>query len=119
MPSFQTGSIPHGFTADETGVVFHPKNAIVVLPPPPNGPTFGWRRVYFSLGSDFGDVKIRVGIFRSGAWTHQFLDVSSGGNRVGFTLENSTQKLSLGRVKRSASDRDDDIPVSWMLESEA
>ncbi|MEU3657360.1 hypothetical protein AB0E67_32155 [Streptomyces sp. NPDC032161] len=117
MPTFQTRSIPHGFTADDTGKVIHYKDAIVVPVPPPNG-GLGWKRLWFSLGYDFGDGRIRVAVFMNGSWSAKNYDVLGAGPRVGFEVTDGTEKISLGRVMRTASDRVDNNPVGWLLEAQ-
>ncbi|MEU0738808.1 hypothetical protein [Streptomyces sp. NPDC006134] len=119
MPTFQTGSIPHGFTVDETGKLIHYKNAVVVPTPPPNHSGFNWKNLWFSLGSDFADVRIRVATHTGSGWTVKNYDVQASGGRVGFQVPDGTDKISVGRVKLSASDANDDSPVSWLLESQA
>ncbi|MFK0118558.1 hypothetical protein [Streptomyces sp. NPDC090994] len=117
MPSFQTGSVPHGFIADETGKIIHYKDAVVVPVPPPHG-GYGWKGLWFSLASDFGDSRIRVSVFRSGSWSSKTFDVQGSGPRVGFEVTDGTEKISLGRAMKSASDRQDDNPVGWLLEAQ-
>ncbi|MFC7900199.1 hypothetical protein ACFUV1_08590 [Streptomyces griseoincarnatus] len=119
MPSFQTEDIPHGFAFDEAGKIIHPRYVRVIVTPPPEGPTFGWKRFYLSFGASFGDAKVRVGLYKGGTWTTQILDVTNSGGKVGLTIETGTEKVSVGRMKTSANDRDDDIPLSWLLESQA
>ncbi|MFH8977953.1 hypothetical protein [Streptomyces sp. NPDC017890] len=118
MPSFQTEDLPHGFAFDEGGKLIHPRYVRLIVPPPPNGVTFGWKKFYLSFGADFSDAKVRVGVNRNGAWTVQTYDVTAAGYRVGFHLENDTAKVSVGRMKTSAGDRNEDTPLSWLLESE-
>ncbi|MFI0137808.1 hypothetical protein [Streptomyces luteogriseus] len=117
MPTFQTGSLPHGFTADDTGKVVHYKDAVVVPVPPPNG-GLGWKSLWFSLASDFADARIRVATFTNGSWSFKNLEVKAGGPRVAFEVPEGTHKISLGRAMRSATDRVDDNPVSWLLEAQ-
>ncbi|WP_399088146.1 hypothetical protein ACGH2B_12830 [Streptomyces sp. BBFR2] len=118
MPSFQTGYVPHGFTADENGARIHYKDAVLIPVPPPNG-GYGWKGLWFSLGSDFADVRIRVALHNGTTWSTSIYDVPSGGGRVGFSLANGTTKISLGRAKKSATDTVDNAPVGWLLESQA
>lgn len=119
MPSFQTEDIPHGFAFDESGKIIHPRYVRMNLPPPTDGPTYGRKKFYLSFASDFGDATVRVATFKAGAWTTQTLSVTAGGGRVGFTLDAGTQKVSVGRMKTSAGDRNEDTPLSWLLESQA
>ncbi|MET8563527.1 hypothetical protein ABZV75_24170 [Streptomyces flaveolus] len=113
MPTFQTGSLPHGFTAEDTGKVIHYKNAVVVPVPPPNG-GLGWKSLWLSLATGFADARIRVAIFTTGSCTFKNIDVKAGGPRVAFEVTDETHKISLGRTMRSATDRVDDHPVSWL-----
>lgn len=117
MPSFQTGQLPHGFTVDESGKRIHYKDAVLVPVPPPNG-GFGWKKLWFSLGSDFADVRVRVAVHNGSSWTAQNYDVSAGGGRVGFEVADGTTKISVGRAKKSAADTVDNAPVGWLLESQ-
>ncbi|MFH8462464.1 hypothetical protein [Streptomyces sp. NPDC017991] len=119
MPTFQTEDIPHGFAFDEAGKVIHPRYVRIIAPPPPSGTGFGWKRVWLTFASDFGDAKVRVAVFKSGTWTARTVDVTSSGNRVGFEIESGVQKVSVGRMKTTAVDRNEDIPLSWLLESQA
>ncbi|MEV7797099.1 hypothetical protein AB0O68_34885 [Streptomyces sp. NPDC087512] len=119
MPSFQTEDIPHGFAFDESGKLIHPRYVRMILPPPTDGASYGWKKFSLSFGSDFDDAKVRVAVFKGTTWAVQTYDVPAGGGRVGFTLDAGTLKVSVGRMKTSAGDRNEDTPLSWLLESQA
>ncbi|MEU7719550.1 hypothetical protein [Streptomyces tibetensis] len=46
------------------------------------------------------------------------LNVTQAGGRVhnGAKLPTSPQKIAIGRTRKSASDTEDDMPVSWLLQ---
>ncbi|WP_269857037.1 hypothetical protein [Streptomyces sp. RPT161] len=119
MPSFQTGSVPHGFTMDETSERIHYKDAMAIPVPPPNHSGFGWKRIWFSLGADHADVRIKVAVHNGTSWTTTNYDVLAVRPRVGFEVAAGTTKLSIGRVKKTATDTNDNSPFSWLLESQA
>ncbi|MGW5158440.1 hypothetical protein ACWEPN_23435 [Nonomuraea wenchangensis] len=116
MQAFQTGEIPHGFTIDENGGLIHYRYAIVLAIPMAN--QAGWAgEGWLTFGSDWADVRLRVAIHDGTTWTVlKTYDVTAGGPRVGDKLPASSQKVSIGRAKRSASDRADNVPASWLLQ---
>ncbi|MFD0535341.1 hypothetical protein ACFQY7_17905 [Actinomadura luteofluorescens] len=62
-------------------------------------------------------MRLRVAVHNGSTWTSvKNYDLTAGGNRVGDQLPASTQKISIGRVKRSSGDRADNIPASWLLQ---
>lgn len=66
-----------------------------------------------------GDAKIKVNWHDGSNWSAAVdLDVTHAGGRVsnGAKLPTSTQKIAIGRVRKSANDFEDDIPVSWLLQ---
>ncbi|MDF3294327.1 hypothetical protein [Streptomyces silvisoli] len=86
---------------------------------PPNHSGFGWKRIWFSLGADYADVRIKVAVHNGTSWTTTNYDVLAGSPRVGFEVATGTTKLSIGRVKKTATDTNDNSPFSWLLESQA
>ncbi|MEV5884307.1 hypothetical protein AB0L74_16505 [Streptomyces sp. NPDC052020] len=113
---FQTGVIPEGFAFDQDGNAIDLTKMVVVLPPPANS-GLGWGSVWFSVGADFGDVRLRVATFVNGAWAIEFWDVPRVGNRVTKTLPTNVQKISVGRAKKTGTDLANNAPVSWLLEA--
>lgn len=115
MPSFQTGQVPHGFAFNETGGLIHYKYTILVATPPANSNPYG--DSYFTFGTAWADAKLGVSIYSGGAWGGvKIWDVKDNSPRNGEKLPAGVQKILVGRVKKSAADRDDDLPVSWLLE---
>ncbi|GAA1715844.1 hypothetical protein [Nonomuraea bangladeshensis] len=116
MQAFQTGEIPHGFSFDENTGLIHYRNAIVLTIPLAN--QGGWSGDgYLSFGSDWADVRLRVAIHNGTTWSViKTYDLTAAGPHVGDKLPANSCKVSIGRVKRSASDRADNVPASWLLQ---
>lgn len=116
--AFQLGEIPPGFAFTESGELIHYKYGIVLSVPLAN--QAGWSGdLWISFGSAWADAKIKVNWHDGSNWsTAQDLNVTSAGGRVhtGAKLPANTQKIAIGRVKKSATDTEDDIPVSWLLQ---
>ncbi|MEU8509701.1 hypothetical protein AB0C40_34475 [Streptomyces brevispora] len=116
MSNFQTGEIPHGFTINEGGGLIHYKHALVLATPNPNQGTV-WGNAYLSFGSDWADVRLRVALHDGTTWTVvKNWDIKAADGRLAEQLPAHTQKVSIGRVKKSAADMADNIPVNWLLE---
>ncbi|MER8159991.1 hypothetical protein [Streptomyces sp. NPDC094472] len=118
MANFQTGEIPPGFAFTESGGLIHYKYGIVLAVPAAN--QAGWSGdMWISFASAWADARIKVNWHDGSNWSAAVdLDVTQAGGRVhnGAKLPTSTQKIAIGRVKKSASDTEDDIPVSWLLQ---
>ncbi|MFF3847930.1 hypothetical protein [Streptomyces sp. NPDC002328] len=115
---FQAGEIPPGFAFTESGALIHYKYGIVVSVPMAN--QAGWSGdLWISFGAAWGDARIKVKWHDGTSWsTDKNLDVLHAGGRIntGAKLPANTQKVAIGRVKKSATDTEDDIPVSWLLQ---
>ncbi|GAP50231.1 hypothetical protein [Streptomyces azureus] len=115
---FQTGEIPHGFAFDERGELIHYKYGIVLAVPSAN--QAGWSGdMWLSFGSAWRDAKIKVNWHDGTNWSAAVdLTVTHAGGRVhtGAKLPTGTQKIAIGRVKKTLTDTEDDIPVSWLLQ---
>ncbi|WP_242906333.1 hypothetical protein [Actinomadura terrae] len=116
MQAFQTGEIPHGFAINENGGLIHYRYAIVLAVPMAN--QGGWAGDgYISFGSDWADVRLRVAVHNGSTWTTvKTYDLTAGGPRVGDQLPASSQKVSIGRVKKGPNDTVDNAPASWLLQ---
>ncbi|MGW7244085.1 hypothetical protein [Streptomyces sp. NPDC054804] len=100
-----------GFAFTESGGLIHYKYGIVLAVPAAN--QAGWSGdMWISFASAWADARIKVNWHDGSNWSTQ------AGGRVhdGAKLPTSTQKIAIGRVKKSASDTEDDIPVSWLLQ---
>jgi hypothetical protein len=114
---FQTGEIPHGFMINETGGLIHYKYGIVLAIPQPNQVSpAAWADGYLSFGCDWADVRLRVALHNGTTWTGTNWDITVADPRVAEQLPAGTQKVSIGRVKKTTADMVDDAPVSWLLE---
>jgi len=115
---FQTGEVPHGFVINESGGLVHYEYAIVLAVPNPNqGNGTVWGDGYLSFGSDWADVRLRVALHNGTTWSVvKNGDIVAGDARLAEKLPAGTQKVSIGRVKKSAADMVDDAPVGWLLE---
>lgn len=115
MASFETGEIPHDFAFNETGGLIHYKHTIVVATPPPNaGP---WGDAWLSFGTAWADAKVGVSIYSGTTWGGvKIWDVKDGGPRTAEKLPAGTQKIAIGRARKSASDMVDNTPIGWLLE---
>lgn len=106
MPVFATNTVTPGLN-----------QTTVVLPPPANSGAAGWKNVWFSLGSDFGDAHVRVACFQNGAWTDFNTDfvVPAAKSRV-FPLPTplpvDVEKISLTRLAGS-----ENVPLAYLLEA--
>ncbi|MFE5852296.1 hypothetical protein ACFQ61_03585 [Streptomyces sp. NPDC056500] len=118
MSQFQTGEIPHGFLVNESGGLIHYKYGIVLAIPQPNqGNNTVWGDGYLSFGSDWADVRLRVALHNGTTWTVvKNWDINAAAGRLAEKLPAGTQKVSIGRAKKTATDSVDDAPVSWLLE---
>ncbi|MFD0639619.1 hypothetical protein ACFQ9X_56520 [Catenulispora yoronensis] len=90
MPAFATGEIPNDTAAH-------------IIAPPPANIGSNWGNVWFSLGSDFGDVTVRVAAYIHGrGWdVHDNVVVPAAGDRVnpwGGPLPAGVQKISIVRA---------------------
>ncbi|MDG4857105.1 hypothetical protein P8605_02845 [Streptomyces sp. T-3] len=116
MPQFQTGEIPHGFAFHEDGGLIHYKHTITLASPCANQ-AGTWGDVWLSFGSDWADVRLRVAVHDGKIWTLiKNVDIVAASGRLAEQLPAGAQKISIGRVKQSATDSVDDAPVSWLLE---
>lgn len=105
------GEVRPGFLADDIAT------ATLIPLPPQNGGAVGWGGVYVSFGADFADAVLRIAVWGSGSWrvTEQ-LKVPSAGGRVAVPIQDGDEKLSVGRVKASATDTGR-CPVGYMIEA--
>lgn len=96
----------------------HPENGTLIPLPPQNGGAVGWGTVYLSFGSDFADALLRIAVFNdvSKAWTVTSLKVPQAGGRVGVGIRDGDSKVSVGRVKASATDTGM-CPVGYLIET--
>ncbi len=121
MPTFANGQVAPGFAFD--GDATDPNHVQVIPVPPPNGGAAKWGNVWFSLGTDFGDVTVRVAWFVNGNWIiKDNVVVSAAGPRVnpmGGPLPAGTEKISIGRRKASPTDTSDHIPLGYLIETAA
>lgn len=109
-------TVAAGFGADAKGAITDASKGTVVALPPRNG-TY-WGAVYVSFGCDFADVTLRVAIQDAkNTWRVQTLPVKSAGPRVNVTVLDGDQKLSVLRMKTSATDTSGDAPVSCLVEA--
>ncbi|MDH6132191.1 hypothetical protein P3T37_001576 [Kitasatospora sp. MAA4] len=115
---FQTGEIPHGFLINEAGGLIHHRYGIVLAVPIPNQSNSAiWGDGFLSFGSDWADVRLRVALHNGTTWTSvKNWDIKAAAGRLAEQLPAGTQKVSIGRVKQSAGDMNDNSPVSWLLE---
>lgn len=105
MPAFATGEIKPG--DGET---------TLVCPPPANSGSVPWGGVWFSLGADWGDAHVRVGVYTHPSGWHIYDDVvvPAAGDRVilgGGPLPTGVQKISIMRKANP------DVPLAWLLEA--
>lgn len=116
MPHFQTGEVPHGFAFEDDGTLIHHKHAILLAVPRANQ-SGTWGDLWLLFGSAWGDVKLGVSFYDGTAWSGvQPWDVPDGGPRTGQKLPAGTEKIAIGRWRKSQNDRLDDNPVSWLIE---
>ncbi|MFF1694927.1 hypothetical protein ACFVXC_15025 [Streptomyces sp. NPDC058257] len=116
MPHFQHGEIPHGFTFDENGGLIHYKYSIVVAAPGANQKDV-WGDLYLSFGCAFADVKLGVSVHDGNKWSGvQPWDITDAGGRLAKKLPAGSQKIAIGRWKKSGGDSVDDNPASWLIE---
>ncbi|MCU7820640.1 hypothetical protein [Kitasatospora sp. DSM 101779] len=96
----------------------HPENATLVPLPPQNGGAVGWGPVYLSFGCDFGDAQLRIAVWNdtSRSWRVSALTVTSAGGRVGVPVQDGDSKVSVGRVKTSATDTGT-CPIGYLIEA--
>ncbi|MEV7124367.1 hypothetical protein [Kitasatospora griseola] len=116
MPNFQLGDVPTGFVFNESDGLIHYRYGLLLPIPQPNQ-TGVWGDAYFSLGSSWVDVRLKVQFHNGTTWLPaKDWDVSQGGARVTEKLPKGIQKIHVGRVKKSSSDVVDDNPVGWLIE---
>ncbi|MFD4483494.1 hypothetical protein ACFWPU_46425 [Streptomyces sp. NPDC058471] len=116
MPYFQTGEVPHGFAFDENGGVIHYKHTIILAVPAANQGT-RWGDLFLSFGTAFADAKLGVSVHDGNKWSGiEPWDIPDAGGRVAKKLPTGSQKIAIGRWKKSAGDSVDDNPVSWLIE---
>ncbi|MGW0335667.1 hypothetical protein ACWD0J_28015 [Streptomyces sp. NPDC003011] len=118
MANFQTGEVPHGFLINESGGLIHHRYGIVLAVPIPNqNSSKTWPDAYLSFGSDWADVRLRVALHDGKVWSAlKNWDINAADGRLAEQLPPGTQKVSIGRVKKTATDMTDSAPVSWLLE---
>lgn len=116
MTIFQLGEIQQGFVYNESNGLIHYRYALILAIPSPNQ-TGAWNDAYISFGCSFGDVRLRVFLHNGTTWaTVKNWDIIDANGRLAEKLPPGTQKVSVGRVKKSANDLLDDNPVGWLLE---
>ncbi|MER5302541.1 hypothetical protein ABT039_24175 [Streptomyces lasiicapitis] len=116
MPNFQSGEIPHGFAFNEGGGLIHYKHTITLASPCANQ-AGAWGDVWLSLGCDWADVRVRVAVHDGKIWALvKNWDIVAANGRLAEKLPAGAQKISIGRVKKSATDSVDDAPIGWLLE---
>jgi hypothetical protein len=116
MPHFQTGEIPHGFAFDENGGLIHYKHTIILAVPCANQANV-WTDLYLSFGCAWDDVKLGVSVHDGNKWSGvQPWDIKDNAGRLAKKLPVGSQKIVIGRWKRSGGDSVDDNPASWLIE---
>ncbi|ANP50368.1 hypothetical protein J2Z21_000869 [Streptomyces griseochromogenes] len=119
MAVFQLGEVPTGFVFNENGGLIHYRYGLLLAIPQPNqaGAPAPWGDAYFSLGSSWVDVRLKVQMHDGTNWLPAVdWDVNQGSSRYTKKLPQGIQKIHVGRVKKSSSDVVDDNPVGWLLE---
>lgn len=118
MAVFQLGDVPTGFVFDESGEHIHYKYGLLLAIPQPNQASPAtWGDAYFSLGSSWADVRLRVQLHNGTNWLpSEDWDVNQNNGRRGMKLPQGIQKVHVGRMKKSSADFMDDNPVGWLLE---
>jgi len=106
MPAFATGTVEPGEGA-----------VTVVLPPPANGGTARWGKVWFSLGCTNGDAGVHVvGYVDGQGWSHDYpsVVVPDHGDRFnpfGGPLPAGIQKIKITRTGNPT------VPLAWLIEA--
>lgn len=109
-------TIATGFGADAKGAITDASAGTVVALPPRNG-TY-WGAVYVSFAADFADVTLRVAIQDAkNSWRITTVPVKQAGPRVNVPILDGDQKLSVLRMKTSATDAGANVPVSCLVEA--
>ncbi|PBC66155.1 hypothetical protein BX265_8480 [Streptomyces sp. TLI_235] len=95
----------------------HPETATLIPLPPQNGGAVGWGPVYLSFGCDFGDALLRIAVWNdtSRSWRVSNLTVTATGGRVTVPVQDGDSKVSVGRLKASATDAGL-CPVGYLVE---
>ena len=109
------GTVPPGF--EDPANPEH-SNSLVILLPPQNGGGMNWGQVWLSFGSDFGDSKLRLGVWNDVGkyWRVETVEVKANAGRANLWVQDGDSKVSVTRVKASASDTGRN-PIGWMIES--
>ncbi|WP_431683446.1 hypothetical protein [Kitasatospora sp. KL5] len=96
----------------------HPENSTLIPLPPQNGGAVGWGPVYLSFGCDFGDAQLRIAVWNenSRSWRVSSLTVTAAGGRVGVPVQDGDSKVSVARVKASATDTGL-CPIGYLVEA--
>ncbi|MFC4507018.1 MULTISPECIES: hypothetical protein [Streptomyces] len=116
MASFQLGDVPHGFAYNEDGNIIHYKHVILLATPTANE-SGTWGGEWLSFGSDWADARLRVAAHDGTSWVWvKHIDVVAANSRAVVQLPPGTQKVSIGREKKTAGDFVDNSPVGWLLE---
>jgi GH25 family lysozyme M1 (1,4-beta-N-acetylmuramidase) len=110
------GDIPAGFSFDETGEWLDPTRAVAV-PLPAVGPGDGqWGDAWLYLAGS-GDATIRFGAHVAGVWTWVDATVTSADGPAGpMALKPGTDKVMLGRKRRTADDTASTAPARWHIQ---
>ncbi|MFD4859728.1 hypothetical protein [Streptomyces atratus] len=116
MATFQLGDVPHGFAYNEDGNLIHYKHVILLATPAANQSGV-WGDSWISFGSDWAETRLRVAVHDGSAWVWvKHIDVKPAVGRIVQQLPPGTQKISIGREKKTAGDFVDNAPVGWLLE---
>ncbi|MFD5696972.1 hypothetical protein [Streptomyces lasiicapitis] len=100
----------------ENGGLIHYKHTITLAVPAADQANV-WGDAWLSFGSDWADVRLRVAVHDGKIWALvKNWDIKAASGRLAEKLPAGAQKISIGRVKTSATDSVDDAPVSWLLE---
>jgi hypothetical protein len=117
MAVFQLGEVPTGFVFNENGELIHYRSGLLLAVSQPDQTGGPWGDAFFSLGSSWADVRLKVQMHDGTTWRPaDDWDVKQADGRRAEKLPKGIQKIHVGRVKKSGNDVVDDNPVGWLLE---
>jgi GH25 family lysozyme M1 (1,4-beta-N-acetylmuramidase) len=110
------GDIPAGFSFDETGAWLDSTRAVAVPLPVVGAANGQWGDAWLYLAGS-GDATIRFGAHNGGAWTWSDATVTLADGSAGpLPIKPGTDKLMIGRKRRSAGDTANAAPVRWHVQ---
>jgi hypothetical protein len=119
IPFLEEEDVPQQL-AGEVKSGFGSTNATVIVIPPVEGGTAQWGPAWLSLGSDFGDARVRVAVHNGHTWAvwqdEKAAEVKAAGDRWVLALPAGAGKVSLMREPRSDGDTADAVPLAWCVE---